>query len=188
MIDDTANVLSAGSVWVESAGSPGSAGVLLVGAGSAGAAGGPRTSPMRPPPPPGAGVVVGVMSAGARPVSWTSMTMREASTPLLGMGLVASPCTLPVSWGTAVGGVSLKLHCTRVSTRCWCHWSAPEASAPTQPGVIDTAVTTMVRPRLITRNWPTLPPVTQTHAWVESGPATDCAAVEPGRHPTDVAV
>ena len=37
---------------------------------------------------------MGVVSAGARPVSWTSMTMREASTPLVGMGLVASPCTL----------------------------------------------------------------------------------------------
>ncbi|ETB38694.1 hypothetical protein O974_26980 [Mycobacterium avium 11-0986] len=133
-------------------------------------------------------MVVGVVSAGARPVSWTSRMMREASTPRAGMGLVASPWTLPVSWGTTVGGVSLKLHCTRVSTRCWCHWSAPEASAPTQPGVIDTAVTTMLRPRLSTRYWPTLPPVTQTQAWVESGPATDCAAVEPGRHPTEVAV
>ena len=33
-----------------------------------------------------------------------------------------------------------------------------------------------------------LPPVTQTEAWVESGTATDWAAVEAGRHPTDVAV
>ena len=30
--------------------------------------------------------------------------------------------------------------------------------------------------------------VTQTQAWVESGPATAWAAVEPGRHPTEVAV
>ena len=41
---------------------------------------------MRPPPPPGAGLVVGVVSAGARPVSWTSRMMREASTPRVGHG------------------------------------------------------------------------------------------------------
>ena len=40
------------------------------------------------------------------------MMIREASTPWSGMALVASPCTLPVSWGTTVGGMSLKLHCT----------------------------------------------------------------------------
>ena len=44
---------------------------------------------------------------------------------------------------------------------------------------------TMLRPRLSTRYWPMLPPVTHTQAWVGSGPATDWAAVEPGRHPTD---
>ncbi|WP_045373206.1 hypothetical protein [Mycobacterium kyorinense] len=59
---------------------------------------------------------------------------------------------------------------------------------PTQPGVMATAVTTMVRPSSRVRYWPTLPPVTHTQAWVGSGLATAWAALDPGRHPCAVAV
>ena len=78
-----------------------------------------------------------------------------------------------------VEGSPSKTHWTRVSTRWASHWSVPVASAPTHPGVIDRAVTSMVRPRSKVRTWPSTPPRTQIHARVGSPPATDWAGVEP---------
>src|SRR6185312_4877775 len=111
--------------------------------------------------------------------------------PAVGHRLGASPRTLPVFCGTTMGVVSLPLnrfHCTRVSTRCCSHWSAPVASAPTQPGVREMAVTTMGRPRSICRTCPSAPLRTHTHAWVGSVPATAWAALDPGGQPGAEAV